>query len=297
MKKFCFFVFTVFVCISLWSGNKKLKVFVSIEPQRFFVKKIAGDKVNVQTMLPTGSSPATYEPTPHQMVLLSKASLFFRIGVPFENALIPKIEKNFKNLKIIDTRKGIVLRVMESSKPRIMYVMGKNKNIKPPNKFVRDPHIWLNPILVKIQAENIMNALKEADPINADFYEKNCKKFQDDLDLLNKELKEAFSTLKMRFFMVFHPAWGYFADAYGLKQIPVELEGKQPSARYLARMLKKAKSKGIKIIFAQPQFSSALAKKIANSLDGTVVFINPLAYDYFKNMHHIAETIKKSLER
>ena len=292
MKKICLYVLVFLFSVSVWSRNKELNVFVSIEPQRFFVKEIAGDKVKVNTMLPEGSSPATYDPVPRQMALLSKSDVFFRIGVPFENSFINKIEKNFKNLKVIDTRKGITLRIMQSEHSHD----DSHKNEANSN-ITRDPHIWLNPMLVKIQAENIKNALKELDPDNAEFYEVNCKKFEDKLDDLNNELKQAFVPLKGRTFMVFHPAWGYFADAYGLKQMPVEIEGKQPSARYLGRIINKAKANNISIIFAQPQFSSALAEKIAAAINGTVVFINPLAFDYFKNMKHIAETVKQSLER
>ena len=293
MKIVSFYIFMIFFSISLWSGNKELNVFVSIEPQRFFVKEIAGDKVKVNTMLPEGSSPATYDPAPRQMALLSRANIFFRIGVPFENSLINKIKNNFKNLKVVDTRKGITLRIMQAAHSHNDLQKKESDN----SKITRDPHIWLNPMLVKIQAENIKNALKELDPDNAEYYDLNCKKFQDKLDDLNNELKQALAPLKGRTFMVFHPAWGYFADAYGLKQMPVEIEGKQPSARYLARIINKAKTNNINIIFAQPQFSSALANKIASSINGTVVFINPLAFNYFKNMKHIAETVKQSLER
>jgi len=268
----CAIVFTVLMSSPVNASDPLLSVFTSILPQEYFVKRIGGDRVEVQALVKPGSSPATYEPTPRQMAALSESKVFFRIGVPFENVFVPKIEGAMEGLRIIDTRRGITLR-------------GK------------DPHIWLSPRLVKIQARTIADGLIELDPAGKANYEENLASFLQDLDTLDKNLAEALDPVKGKTLMVFHPAWGYFADAYGLKQKPIELEGKDPSAKRLARMIEMANDEGVRVIFVQPQFSMESAQHIADAIDGAVVPINPLARDYVGNLEHVAETIRKALQK
>ena len=273
---------------------KEVKVFVSIEPQKFFVQTIGGKDVEVYTMVKPGASPATYEPTPKQMALLSESSLFFSIGVPFERNFLPKLKQVVKGIKVVDTSAGIPLRKMDSSfsSEKSNLPVGGNH---PENKGGYDPHIWLNPEYVEIQAETIANALIKINPENKDIYLKNKKDFIERLKELDIEIKSILAPVKGKTFMVFHPAWGYFADAYGLKQFSVEVEGKEPKARQLARIIERAEKEDIRAIFIQSQFSRRLAEKIADSIGGKVVAVNPLAYDYFKNMKIVAEAVLKAL--
>jgi zinc transport system substrate-binding protein len=271
-------VFGAAVC-----GAKPL-VFVSVLPQADFVEHLAGDRVGVEVLVRPGESPATYEPTPRQMAALSRAKLFFRIGMPFEEALLPKIKSMMKGLRIVDTRKGIALRRMKGA--------GGHDGHGDEGL---DPHIWTNPRLVKIQARTMVDALEEIDPAGKETYEEDYRKFAAALDALDAKLAKALKPVRGRTFLVFHPAWGYFADAYGLVQEPIQLEGKTPSARQLARIISKAKKAGAKVIFVQPQFSQSKAEAIAKAIGGAVVPIDPLARDYIANMEEVAEKVREGV--
>jgi zinc transport system substrate-binding protein len=265
----------------------KLKAFVSIVPQKYFVERIGRDRVDVSVLVGPGHSPATYEPTPRQMAELSKARVFFRIGVPFENSLIPKIESMFKGLTMVDTRKGIKLRKMDPD--RVDERHGAHA------AGARDPHIWLDPILVKTQAKTICDALSKLDPKNAGIYEKNLKRFQDDLDRVHARVAKALAPVKGKELFVFHPAYGYLADRYGLKQVAVETGGKEPSARQLATLVDQAKESGARVIFMQPQFDRRNAETVAKAIGGAVVSLDPLGADYLKNLEEMASKVESAL--
>lgn len=287
MKKviFIFLIFILFFSFQCKKNEIKKNVTVSILPQKYFVKRITGDKFNINVMVGPGLEPHTYEPLPKQMIELSDSELYFTIGLPFEEVLLKKISNINKNIKIIKTQEGIVLREFNG------YESHDNKEGDYQNN--RDPHIWLSPKLVEIQAKNIYNAVVLFDPGNKDFYKKNFDEFILDLENLSRGIKEAFSNIRNKEFVVFHPSWGYFADEFGLKQIPIEVEGKEPTPKQLASIIKLAKEKNIKVIFVQKQFSMTSAKAIAKEINGIVVAIDPLSEDYINNLRNITETIKK----
>ncbi|MBE9580653.1 MAG: zinc ABC transporter substrate-binding protein, partial [Proteobacteria bacterium] len=218
---------------------------------------------------------------PKQMAKLSKASLFFRIGVPFENVWIERISKANPRMKVIDTRQGVELMPMKA------HHHGKG---------IKDPHIWLSLRLVKSQAKNICDAFILEDPDHTAYYEANLRAFHHDLDKLDAEITGILKNLKNRQVMVFHPAWGYFCHDYALEQVPVELEGKEPSAKALARFIAQAKAEGIRVVFVQKQFSKESAETVAEAIGGEVVQVDPLAKDYLQNMKKIAETFVKVMQ-
>jgi zinc transport system substrate-binding protein len=287
----------------------KAKAFVSILPQKYFVERVGGDLVDVSVLVGPGHSPATYEPTPRQMTELSKATVFFRIGVPFENSLIPKIESMFKGLTMVDTRKGITLRKMDSDRVDERHEADDrhdkggprdNQQRAEPEDHrheagARDPHTWLDPVLVKMQAKTICDALSKLDPENAGVYEKNLKRFQDDLDQVHARVAKALAPVKGKELFVFHPAYGYLADRYGLKQVAVETGGKEPSARQLATLIDKAKKAGVNVMFMQPQFDRRNAETIAKAIGGAVVSLDPLEIDYIKNLEGMASKVESAL--
>jgi zinc transport system substrate-binding protein len=261
--------------------RQKLKVFVSILPQAYFVGRVGGERVDVSVMVGPGQSPATYEPRPKQMAKLSKASLFFRIGVPFENVWIERISKANPRMKVIDTRQGLELLPMKA------HHHGKG---------IKDPHIWLSLRLVKIQAKNICDAFISEDLDHAAYYEANLRAFHHDLDKLDAEITGILKNLKNRQVMVFHPAWGYFCNDYALEQVPIELEGKEPSAKTLARLIAQAKAEGIRVVFVQKQFSKESAETVAKAIWGKVIQVDPLSREYLQNMRKIAETFVKVMQ-
>jgi zinc transport system substrate-binding protein len=274
----------LFFC-SMIIGNSamaagEIPVFVSIVPQKYFVEKIGSELVKVSIMVKPGASPATYEPKPGQMVALSMSRIYYAIGVPFEKAWLKKIAAANPGLLVVHTENGI-----------------EKVPMKPDQTVgVKDPHVWLSPPLVMVQARNILNALLEVDPKNASIYESNYRKFIVELVDLDAELRGVFSGKgKDIRFMVFHPAWGYFARTYGLKMIPVEIEGKNPKPAALRRLIEQARDCGINVVFVQPEFSTKSAGTIAKAIGGQVVFAAPLAEDWANNLKQVAVKFKAAL--
>jgi zinc transport system substrate-binding protein len=245
---------------------------VSILPQAYFVERVGGEHVTTEVLVQPGHSPATYEPTPKQMVALAESQIFFRIGVPFENVLIPKIQANAPTLKVVDTRQGITL-------------LG------------RDPHIWLDPTLVAVQAGTIAEALAGLDPNRQAVYRQNLMAFQADLERLDSRIAAALAPVRGQEFFVFHPAYGYFAKRYGLTQVPIEVEGKEPSARQLAEVIERAKRQNVRVIFVQPQFSVQSAEAVAKAIGGAVVALDPLPRNYLAELDGLARKIQEGLAR
>ena len=265
----------------------KLNVFVSLLPQATFVGRIGGDHVKVGVLVGPGQSPHTFEPTPKQMTDLARARLFFALGWPFEKRLVAKMTAANPQLKVVDTRDGVPLRSMAAAEI--------DKDDADHQAGEPDPHIWVSPRLVKIQAATIARALAAEDPAHAADYEKGLKAFQEDLDRVDARIAKALAPLKGKEMFVYHPAFGYFADAYGLKQVPVEVEGKEPSAKHLAAFIERAKAAGVKIIFVQPQFSAKSAEAVARAIGGAVVPLDPTAKDYLANLETMAEKIGQAL--
>jgi zinc transport system substrate-binding protein len=219
------------------SLDARVNVFVSILPQAYFLERVGGHRVKVSVMVGPGQSPHTYEPTPKQMANLGKARLYFRTGVEFENAWMDRITQINPRLKVIDARRGIEILPMAAHRDH-----DDNSHVHHGNE-LKDPHIWLSLRLAKIQALTICDALAAEEPRHEPYFRKNLEAFRHDLDRLDGEINETLQAARIHKFMVLHPAWGYFARDYGLEQIPIEIEGKEPNAKDLARIIKEATGK------------------------------------------------------
>lgn len=293
MKQKRLFAIAIFALAALFAegaaiAGEKIDVYVSIPPQSDFVKAIAGAHADVSVMVQPEKSPASYEPSPRQMVTLSRSDIYFAIGVPFETAWLKKFADANPEMRIVHTEAGI-------EKKPIHRHSGHHKTHYSSNG-IKDPHIWLSPPLVMLQARHILNGLRAVDPSNAADYEKNYQKFINRLVELDIALMKEFADISRPGFMVFHPSWGYFADAYGLDQIAIEIEGKEPKAKDVSALIKTARRNNISVIFAQPQFSTKQAQIIAKEIGGALVTADPLAEDWEKNLRHIASAIKRELK-
>ncbi len=272
-----------------------MPAFVSVAPQSYFVKKIGGDRVAVSVMVPPGASPATYEPKPAQMRGLSEAALYFSVGVPFERAWLGRIRSANPDMTVIPTQNGIELRRMKGRHDhRSDHDHGHGRDA---DDGIPDPHVWLSPPLVQQQARNILTALIDAAPAHRAEFEKNHAAFAAELNALDREIREILAPVKNRRFMVFHPSWGYFADAYDLEQIPAEIEGKSPKPADLQRLIGLARQNSIRVIFVQPQFSDQSARIIANAVDGRVAAADPLAADWADNLRDTARRFAEAMRR
>jgi zinc transport system substrate-binding protein len=267
-----------------------LRVAVSILPQAYFVERIGGPRVAVDVLVGPGQSPHAFEPTPRQMTGLARARIYFRIGIDFEQSLMPRLERMFPSLRIVDQRQGVPLRPVD-----VPCEHGASDHDHEHASGAPDPHIWLSPTLAKTQAQTIADALIALDPAHADTYRANLAAFHADLDRVHAELTAALAPLKGRELFVFHPAFGYFADTYGLRQVPVEIGGKEPTPRQLAELIESARAAGARVIFVQPQFPRKSAEAVARAIGGAVVPLDDLARDYLKNLEDIAAKIKAGL--
>jgi len=309
---FLLIILAVFMCAcpEKSAANKKktekVRVFVSILPQKFIVEKIGGVQVEANVLVPPGKDPHTYEPSPKQLIELGCSRIYFKSGMPFENVLIEKIKGISRSLDVFDMGEGIQKATLEKH-------IANNKepadnHIHEPGKCNHggihgdehshgadelDPHIWLSLPLVKKMAENTCAVLKKLKPESTVYFEDNLKLFCAEADALDRRLETALLSSKGGIFLVFHPAFGYFAERYGLRQYCVEIEGKSPTPKELEELIKTARRNNVKIVFFQPQFDSKYAESVAKAIDGSAMQLNDLAEDIFSNLKHIADILDK----
>jgi zinc transport system substrate-binding protein len=285
------FIFFVVILVLTASGyvsraDAELRVFVSIAPEADFVERIAGSGVAVNVLVGPGQNHHTFEPTPKQMADMAGANVYFSIGLPFEKRLLEKIRSANPSLKCVDVSSGVAFRVMEESEESAeAHGGGEHEH------GAVDPHCWLSPGNAKIIAMNICAAFKDVAPERAPEFERGLVVLLRALDDCDARVRAALAPYKGRSFYVYHPAFGYFADAYGLRQIPVELEGKEPTAKQLADLIERAKKEKVRMIFVQRQFPSKAAEAIAKEVGGAVVPLDPLARDYIANYESMAERL------
>ena len=267
-------------------------VAVSIVPQAWLVTQIAGDRVDVLTLTNPGDSPAVYQPTDAQVSRLMSSAVYFRIGVPFERGRWFEAIQAAGHPPIIDTRNGITLKQMPAHTDR----HEEHNHTHNHNHAGADPHIWLCPRLLKRQARTITDSLSKFDPAHADEYARNFRSLETRLDELDATIRAKLEPIKGKAVFVFHPAWGYFADEYGFRQIPIQLQGKDPSDHELTQLQQLARHEGVKVIFVQPQITSRAAQAVAHAIGGRVEQIDPLAPDAVANLFYVASAIAKSYE-
>jgi zinc transport system substrate-binding protein len=276
---------------------QKLEVTVSIEPQAYFIEKIAQDRVKVNVMVQPGFSPATYEPKTSQMKALSSSDVYFYIGVPFENVWLQRFKSANRSLMFVDTAKTIQKRQIDahSHEDEHDHHHGHDHDAKKEQESL-DPHVWLDPVLIKQQAKIMYQTLAKLDEDNASFFKKNYEIFLIELDNLTHELETILAPVKHKAFMVFHPSWGYFAQRFDLKQIAVEVSGKEPKPNQLVELIHEAKENNIKTVFVAPEFSQKSAQVIAKSINGSVFAISPVAKNWDENLRFFAASIVQSYQ-
>ena len=288
MSEFRWFVTLLVSLMPMLSwAEMPLVVGVSLLPEQYFVERIGGDQVKVEVLVPPGKSPASYEPTPRQMASMAEGSLYFRIGVPFEKSWLPRLQQAVPGMKVVDLRSGLKLRPVD---------LPNGPAATPVKADDADPHIWLSPPLVIRMADLIRDELIAQRPAARAAFEANHARFVGDLKSLDQDIRTRLARKTKRHFMVFHPSWGYFADAYGLIQIPIEAGWKEPGPQTLARLIDDAKARNIRVIFVQKQFSKNEAETVAQAIGGEVLAVDPLAVDYLDNLHRVSDVFARTLQ-
>lgn len=286
MKKYIIpLIILLFISVSCSnkSRNTEPTIIVTIEPLRYFTEAIAGDKFKIVSMVPEGNNPETYDPTPQQMVSLSKSKAYFKIGyIGFEQSWMKKLKENTKEINFYDTSTGINLVHQQCS-----HNHGKNNTIH--NHGV-EPHVWNSTDNAKIIANNIYNALSELDKDNSEYYKKRLDSLSIIIDNTEEKIKSIIPEAD-KTFLIYHPALTYFARDYGLEQISIEEGGKEPSPAHLQSLIKTCKEKNARVIFVQQEFDKRNAEIIARELGLKVVPINPLNYNWPEEMINTAKAL------
>jgi zinc transport system substrate-binding protein len=280
------------LCTALPVTAAPLDVFVSVLPLAAFAERVGGERVSVHTMVQPGHSPATYEPTPRQIAALADADVYFRVGVPFEDGWMKRIGAANPDMPVVDLREGLALRAQEAHR----HDNGKagaadGHGAAHERGTTLDAHVWTSPRLVRQMAATMRAAFARLDPAGAQTYAASQAAFDADLAALDAELTSRLAGLRSRSFLVYHPAWGYFADAYGLTQVAIEQEGKEPGARRLTAVIERARAEDARLILVQPQFDRRAAAQVARAIGGRVETADPLSPDYAATLRRLAEVL------
>lgn len=281
--------------VLLWQplSAKSLKLAVSILPQADIVRNIVQDGADIMVLVPPGASPETYEPTPAQLKELASVSAYIKIGThfEFEENLLKRIVKLYPSLAIVNCASGIDLINVNTDK-------NADQNTLPGiHAHGEDPHIWYSLRNARKIIGNIAEGLAAINPADGAVYRKNAAVYIARVDSLDFHLTAILSPFKGSKFIVFHPAWGYFARDYGLVQIAVESHGKEPSASQMIQLIRMAKAEDLKTIFVSPQFDREKAMTIAKEIGGTVEIADPLPSDFLAGLRHFGERLALSYER
>lgn len=275
MKKSIIFLLTLVVLASCRQRGEgaRLQVSVTIEPLRWMTEQIGDTLVDVHTMVPAGSSPETYEPTPRQMVELSHSDIYIKVGcIGFETTWMERLMANAPQMKVVDASQGIAY--VESSDG------------------VKDPHTWTSCANARTMAANVCRALSEADAPHRTLYERNLHRLQQRIDSVDGAVGRALGGSPQRAFVIYHPALTYFARDYGLRQLPMEEEGREPGAAQMRQLVDEARRQRVKTIFVQREFSPRSTVAVRNATGAVPVEINPLAYDWPAQMLFIARALQ-----
>jgi len=276
-------------------SDGKITIAVSIVPEETFVRAVAGDKAEIVTMIPPGKSPENYSPTPQEMESFSRADLYFSIGVPAEEvSILPKAKDFNSKIKIVD-----LADIVGEVYPHRYFdedEQGSHNDEDGHQHEGRDPHIWLSPKRVMVMIDVIAQELSDFDPQNKSLYEKNAQDYIKELEELDSEIRQNLSNIKNKTFIVYHPAFGYFADDYGLNMIAIENEGKEATAKDLQYVIDIARNEEIKVVFYQAETDSKQARTLAEEIGGKVQMLEPLSADYINNLRKMANAFVQAAE-
>ncbi len=265
-------------------------VFVSVVPLEFFAESVGGSFVTVHSLVGPGQSPATYEPTTKQMAALAESKVFFVTGVPVETQLAPRVRSMFPSVDIVDVREGMPMQEVAVERLTDESRRGSDHHHES------DPHVWLSPRLAKTIAKKISDTFSDIDPAHSQDYFQNYQRLAGELDRLDSEITRLLAPVRGREIIVFHPAYGHFANEYGMSQVAIERGGVTPGSRQLALLIESAREKRVRAIFTQPQFSSTSAGAIAAPIGAEVIQLDPLAGEYVENLWDIAIKIQSAFE-
>lgn len=291
MKKYIFplFILLLFMACTSRRNNDTNVLTVTIEPQRYFLEQIVGDKFKIHTLVPPGSSPETYEPVPSAMIELGNSLAYFKVGfLGYENVWTGKLSENNPNLEIVDCSAGIEL--VYGGHEHHDHAHGEAHHYHD-SADAADPHVWSSAKNAVQFSKNMLNAVVELDAENADFYWANFEELRLKITKTDSVLTNLLRDIPSRSFIIYHPALAYFARDYDLEQHSIEFEGKNPSPAQMKELVDLAKAENIKTVFIQQEFDVKNTEVIAKEIGAKSYTINPLAYEWYKELIRIAEIL------
>lgn len=285
------FIVSIFSSSPIEEGDEQIVVAATLMPQKEFIERVGKEKVNVVIMVPDGADPHTYEIEPSTMQQISKAQLYFKLGsgMEFEINYMDRLKSINPQMKLVNSSREIDLIHFQDEEDSCSSLHDCQHH---PGDV--DSHVWTSPGNVKSMVEIIYEELIIADPENKEFYHNNKEEYLSELDKLDQKIKEEVSNQENKQILVYHPAWGYFCQDYGLEQIAIEKDGKEPTPQTMANIIQQAKKEDIKIIFVSPQFPVENAKSIAQEIGAEVVLLDPLSPHYLGNMEKVLEAFSNA---
>lgn len=326
----------VLICVVLLSGckgeqDKERTVSVSILPQRYFVERIAGDGLKVNVLIPPGANPAATDLTPAQLVALNNSSIYFAVGhLPFEVSHLYPVLEEHSDVLLVNHSEG--LNLLEGScscghdhaaaqgddhdcaecehgddhdctdqdecghEEQHEYHDAHHEHHEHHEHAGFDPHIWMSPRYADHMARQIMETLVKKFPEQRELFEKNYADLKEDIDAIDREARRIIGAKQHKVFLIYHPALAYFAAEYGLEQVAIEHEGKEPSPAHIKEVVDRCREQGIRLVFIQHQFDEVNARVIAREINGEVISIDPLSPDWKKEMQQLLDIIEKRME-
>jgi zinc transport system substrate-binding protein len=268
-------------CAKEEPASDKLGVAVTLVPYADFVRQVGGDKVEVTIMVPPGASPHSYEPTPSQMVALSEAEVYVQVGsgIEFELSWMDNLIAQNPSMLLVNGSAGIE------------FIASTDHD-----ELGVDPHVWTSPVNVKVIVQNICDGLISADPDNAAYYQGNRDSYLNELDDLDEYINDKLEGYTVRYFLIYHPSFGYFAGEYDLEQASIELEGKEPTPQVIQQCIDLAEQYHLNYVYIDPASVLQYAETIADSIGGQTALLNPLPEDYIDSMQSVADAIALELE-
>ncbi len=271
-------VLLMFIVIScgvkdLKPAGDEINVTVSIIPYRNFVELIGGEKVKVNALIPPGASPHTFEPTAMQLKQVAGSDIYFKTGgsFHFEEEILGKISGDLKRIKILDCAEGIEL-------------------------IDNNPHVWLSPDNAYIIAGNIKDGLIAASPNDSLYFLNNYNRFTARLDSIDAGISKSFERFEQRTFLVYHGAWKYFADYYGLEELAIEREGKEPGVNQIRDLVQTAKGLQLKYIYISPRQNPDPAVMLSGEINAYIDTLETLPSDYINNLEITASKIMRDFK-
>ncbi|HHI77003.1 MAG TPA: ABC transporter substrate-binding protein [Gammaproteobacteria bacterium] len=260
--------------ICLPAAGASLVVYASVPPVAEIARQVGGDHVEAHSLLRPGDNPVTFAPTPREMAALTRGRLYLAVGVPFERSWLPRIQAMNPRLEVVR--------------------LGPPAQAHDHHHEGLDPHRWNDPLAVIAMAGRIRDALARLDPAHAADYAAGQRRVAERMQALDRDIRQRLADLRQRHFLVYHPAWGHFARRYGLRQLAIQHEGKESSARWLAQLIEQARREGIRLVLVQPQFDRRLAHQVAHAIGARVETLDPLAPDYAAQLRRLAELLAET---